>query len=162
MRTLLLTNFRTVPDGTAAAASLSFTSEPNTGFFRQAAGALGFSILGTERMRLNATGVMVNSITALSGSTISFDSTLILPIARVFRFTAGTNQKAGNAVLVAGTVTVGCTGVTANSVICLTRKTIGGTCGNLSYTLNAGVGFTINSDNVADTSTITFVVMEVA
>lgn len=162
MRTLLLTNFRTVPDGTAAAASLSFSTEPNTGFFRQAAGNIGVTIAGTERARFNNTGIQVNGISALSGSTCSYDATLILPVARVIRFTTGANAKAGNAILVAGTIAVACTGVTANSVIYLTRKTIGGTCGNLSYTLNAGVGFTINSDNVADTSTITFVVMEVA
>lgn len=62
--------------------------------------------------------------------------------------------EAGTATLVAGTVTVSNTRVTANTVLRYWRTTAGGTLGNLSRTLSAGTSFTINSDNAADTSTI--------
>lgn len=74
---------------------------------------------------------------------------------------SGANQRAGNATLVAGTATVSNTTVTSNTVIVLTTKTLGGTIGTLSYTLNAGTSFTINSANVLDTSTITYFLVEV-
>jgi hypothetical protein len=38
----------------------------------------------------------------------------------------------------------------------LSPKTIGGTAGFLSYTVSAGVGFTINSANAADTSVVSY------
>jgi hypothetical protein len=73
---------------------------------------------------------------------------------------SGTGARAGDAVLVAGTVTVTNTTVTANTKILLSRKTIGGTVGNLSYTLSAGASFTINSSSGTDTSTITYMLVE--
>jgi cobalamin synthase len=66
----------------------------------------------------------------------------------------------GNATLVAGTIAVANTLVTANSVVSLTRKTIGGTTGDLSYTVSAGVGFTINSSSATDTSVISHEVIK--
>jgi len=66
----------------------------------------------------------------------------------------------GNATLVAGTKAVACTDITANSIVMLTRKTIGGTVGNLSYTLTASTGFTINSSSATDTSVISWTIIE--
>lgn len=67
----------------------------------------------------------------------------------------------GNAVLVGGAVTVSTTAVTANSKILLTRKTSGGTIGtSITYTISAGTSFTITSDNVLDTSTFTWLIVE--
>jgi hypothetical protein len=65
-------------------------------------------------------------------------------------------QAFGNATLVGGTIAVADTSITANSIIILGRKTIGGTAGNLSYTLSAGVGFTITSSSGTDTSVISY------
>lgn len=74
---------------------------------------------------------------------------------------SGTGARAGNAVLVGGTVTVTNTTVTANTVVMLTRKTSGGTIGTaITYTLSAGASFTINSDSVIDTSTFSFLLLE--
>jgi hypothetical protein len=73
---------------------------------------------------------------------------------------SGLNDPCGESTLVAGTVVVANTSITADSVILLSRRVIGGTPGNLSYVLNAGVGFTINSDNAADTSTISWFYMD--
>lgn len=70
--------------------------------------------------------------------------------------------RIGNIALVSGTITVTNSTVTANSAVLLTRKTAGGTIGmSVTYTLNAGVGFTMTSDNVLDTSTYTWKLEEV-
>jgi hypothetical protein len=66
----------------------------------------------------------------------------------------------GTAVLVAGTVTVATTQVTASSVILLSPKTLGGTPGTLSVgTITPGTSFVINSSSGADTSTISFLII---
>ncbi len=63
----------------------------------------------------------------------------------------------GNATLVGGAVTVADPLITANSIIVVTRKTAGGTPGTgFTYTLNAGVGFTITSTSGTDTSVISY------
>lgn len=72
----------------------------------------------------------------------------------------GTGARAGNATLVAGTVTVTNTTTTAATLVVLTRKTAGGTIGDLTYTVSAGASFTINSANAADTSTVTYLLIE--
>jgi hypothetical protein len=64
----------------------------------------------------------------------------------------------GNATLVGGTATIANTNITANSIIVLNTKTVGGTQGLLSYTLDPGVGFDIDSDEAADTSVVSFVI----
>lgn len=72
----------------------------------------------------------------------------------------GTGTLAGNAVLVAGTVTVTNANITADSIILLTRKTAGGVIGDLTYTLSAGASFTINSANALDTSTVSYFIIQ--
>lgn len=72
----------------------------------------------------------------------------------------GTAANVGNAVLVAGTVTIATTVVTATTVVLLSRKVFGGTMGFLSYSLIAGTSITITSANVADTSTVTWMLVE--
>lgn len=73
----------------------------------------------------------------------------------------GANQPMGQAVLVAGTVTVAAAvQATANARIFLSTKTPGGIQGFLSYTVNVGVGFTITSSNAADTSTVNYLIIQ--
>jgi hypothetical protein len=78
-----------------------------------------------------------------------------------FTAAAGTNQRAGDTTLVAGTKAVANTTVTANTRVYLTRKAAGGVIGDLTYTVSAGVGFTINSANAGDTSTVSYWLVEV-
>lgn len=85
----------------------------------------------------------------------------IIPTAVPLSIQSGTNQRAGNATLVGGTITVANTTVTANTVVILTTKTAGGTIGTLTYTLSAATGFTINSANILDTSTVSYMLIEV-
>ena len=72
----------------------------------------------------------------------------------------GSAPIAGNATLVAGTVTVSTTAATADCIVMLTRKTSGGTIGTaITYTISAGTSFTITSDNVLDTSTFSWFIV---
>lgn len=72
----------------------------------------------------------------------------------------GSNARMGAATLVAGTVTVNNTSVTANTRIFLSRSTTGGTTGDLSYTISASTSFTINSSSATDTSTVNWLLIE--
>jgi hypothetical protein len=75
----------------------------------------------------------------------------------------GTNAKMGVATLVAGTVTVSTTAVTANSRIFLCHQNSAGTRGSVAVTtITAGTSFVITSTNAADTSTIAWFILEPA
>lgn len=96
--------------------------------------------------------------TALVGSP---DSDIVAGAAgKGFQVAHGTNQRLGEATLVAGTVTVANTTVSANTLILLTCHTSGGTQGFLSYSRSNGVSFTITSSSSSDTSIITYLLME--
>lgn len=71
------------------------------------------------------------------------------------------NGRMGTAVLVAGTVTVANTSVTATSRIILVNQAVGGTIGILSVgAITAGTSFVINSSNALDTSTVLWILLE--
>lgn len=81
----------------------------------------------------------------------------------------GSNAKQGIATLVAGTVTVANTSVTANSRIFLQRQTDGGTVGaSYSITRSAGISFTVTAKdgagatNTTDTSILAYQIFEPA
>ena len=119
------------------------------------------------------TGVVNNLInlrqSAVSKFKVASDGTATLTGNMVFstagkgvQYQSGTGARAGNATLVGGTVTVTNTTVTANTIVMLTRKTSGGTIGTaITYTLSAGASFTINSDNILDTSVFSYLLVEV-
>lgn len=110
----------------------------------------------------NAAGIIQFGTTAANASGAWLAAKGTLTAGGTLSFSSGTNQRAGNAVLVGGTVTVSNTTVTANTVVVLTRKTSGGTIGTaITYTLSAGASFTINSDSVIDTSTFSYILLEV-
>lgn len=75
----------------------------------------------------------------------------------------GANARMGTSTLVAGTVTVANTSVTANTRIFLTTQTIGGVIGVQYISARVvGTSFTITSNNVADTSTVAWLLIEPA
>ena len=137
-------------------------SEGDTGLYRDGTAGVWAMRLGSTAHKLRiygGSGVYftaehdgTNAILSASSGNISIATPLSMP--------SGSNARAGNATLVAGTVTVSNTSVTADTRITLTRKTSGGTIGNLTYTLSAGTGFTINSDSITDTSIITYLLIE--
>ncbi len=75
----------------------------------------------------------------------------------------GSNAKQGVATLVAGTVTVANTSVTANSRIFLTHQNNSGTVGFVTVSArNVGTDFTITSSSATDTSDIAWEIFEPA
>lgn len=73
----------------------------------------------------------------------------------------GANCKQGTATLVAGSVTVANTSVTANSRIFVTSQADGGTPGFLRVSARvAGTSFTITSSSGTDTSTVAYFITE--
>lgn len=134
-----------------------------------------FNTATTGFTRLNFGGT-TSSFPAITRSGAAFSFTLAdgtgnaaftsgshtFAVAALLSITSGTNQRAGNAVLVAGTITVSNTTVTANTIVMLTRKISGGTLGTaITYTVSAGASFTITSDSALDTSTFSYLLIEV-
>lgn len=75
----------------------------------------------------------------------------------------GANATMGTATLVAGTVVVSTTKVTANSRIFLTNQSLGGTAGFLRVSARtAGTSFTILSSSGTDTSAVAWMIVEPA
>ncbi|RKR84913.1 hypothetical protein BDD43_5166 [Mucilaginibacter gracilis] len=71
------------------------------------------------------------------------------------KIATGTNASIGTSTLVAGTITINTTAVSASSIIMICRKANGGTIGGLTYgTIVAGTSFVISSDSSADTSQV--------
>lgn len=133
-----LTNASTVVMGTRTGSGYVYLQSNFTGAGSTLPLAMFFG--ATEAARFTATGINTN-----------------FPVQLI---TTGAASVSGNATLVAGTITINTTAVTANSKILLTRKAIGGTVGATTYTIIAGVSFTINSDNALDTSTFTWAIFE--
>lgn len=77
------------------------------------------------------------------------------------RVAEGSNAKQGTtSAMVAGSITVANTSVTANSKIFPSRKTAGGTLGHISYSISAGVSFTLTSSSATETSTFAYEIFE--
>lgn len=85
----------------------------------------------------------------------------VVTAGRGLKVNEGANGKQGTAALVAGTVTVANTSVTANSRILLTSQIDGGTPGFLRVSARVvGTSFTITSSSATDTSTVAFQIFE--
>lgn len=90
----------------------------------------------------------------------STGNVLISTLGKGLQVKTGTNSKLGQATLSAGTITIANTSITANSRIFLSRSTVGGTLGQLSYTKINATSFTINSSSVLETSVIDWHIIE--
>lgn len=109
----------------------------------------------------SADGPMSAAAGTFSG-TLTANGDVTMAVAKKLSITSGTNQRAGNLTLVGGSQTVNNTTVTANTIVLLTRKTSGGTIGTaITYTVSAATSFTVTSDNVLDTSTFSYLLIEV-
>lgn len=96
----------------------------------------------------------------LLDSILSKVKSLAYPVIVGLYVKAGSTSRLHDAVLVAGSVVVANASVTANTRILLTRQTLGGTPGHLSYSISAGVGYTITSSSGTETSTVTVMLVE--
>lgn len=131
----------------------------NSGSWQQLAfqgGANTFSSLTVTGAITAGTGITTTTgnLTATNGNVVLSTAGNKLSIA------TGANASIGtSAAMVAGTITVNTTAVTASSLIFLTVNTPGGTQGVLSApsaSIVAGTSFVINSSNAADTSTVNY------
>lgn len=133
--------------GTAAAPGLFMSGDTNTGVYFSAADTVDFATGGVNALKLTST------VATFVGAVKSPNPNQ--------QITTGAAAVTGNATLVAGTVTVSTTAVKTASVVMLTRKTSGGTIGTaITYTISNGVSFTINSDNILDTSTFSWLIVD--
>lgn len=153
------------PSGAALAAQLAGATIP---------GALTVAgLLTTQAGQTNSGGIITSSsgINTTGVAAIQAGGSLIAGVGDVQTNTAGqglqikggANAKIGTAVLVAGTVTVADTSVTANSKIFVVAVLVGGTQGILSVpsaSIVPGTSFVINSSNAADTSTVLYMIVE--
>lgn len=132
-------------------ATLVFDENGGTAFSANAAA-------GETTMQPPSGGARIN-LTPTQAQIVSAD--LTMSTGNFISLASGANQRAGNATLVGGTVTVNNTTVTANTIVMLSRKTAGGTLGSTTYTLSAGTSFTINSSSGSDTSVVSYLLIEV-
>jgi len=96
-------------------------------------------------------------------SVTATDDISITTAGKGLKIKEGSNAKMGQSILVAGTVTVLTTAVTANSRIFLTVAIPGGTQGFLSIgTITAATSFVINSTDILETSTVNWMIVEPA
>lgn len=94
----------------------------------------------------------------------TFTGDVVLGVAGLgVRIKEGANARMGAAVLVAGTITVNTTAVTANSRIMLTGQNTSGAAGELSISARvAGTSFTITSTSGTDTRSVAWIIFEPA
>ena len=93
-------------------------------------------------------------IGAATGTSVSLSGTTSL-------LNTGAAATCGELTLVAGAKTVSTTSATSTCLIFFQRKTVGGTIGfATTYTINAGVSFTVTSDSALDTSVYAWRILE--
>ena len=108
----------------------------------------------------NTTGASAVVLTAGSGKVSCATSFLLSSVATQFQMNGGAvTDFIGQAVLVGGTKTVANTNIAAADRIFLSRSTLGGTAGHLSFVINPGADFVITSSTALDTSTIDYVII---
>lgn len=128
---------------------------------------------GANRWNFYATGTALNHFNgrSLFGTTTDDGTNQIQSAGHIattvagqgFKVKEGANAKMGIATLVAGTVTVSNTSVTANSRIFLTSNVDGGTPGFLRVSATVvGTSFTITSSSGTDTSKVAWEIREPA
>jgi hypothetical protein len=108
--------------------------------------------LAVDRLTPNAGDMVYNSNASLAvgAGAVVYDGTQ-------WKRVDTSAVKTGTATLVAGTVTVNDAAITANSVIRLGQKTVGGTPGALYVSArSAGVSFSITSTSGTDTSVVQY------
>jgi hypothetical protein len=143
----VFTGYQQVPAGGQSAACICGTGWPTTGLTLNAASQVGLTVQGQQRLLIDSSPSTV--ALPLAGSTIALKE--------------GSNCKQGLAVLVAGTVTVACTGITATSRIQLTGNVDGGTVGFYRVSARSvGTNFTITSSSNTDTSSVAYQIFEVS
>jgi hypothetical protein len=108
--------------------------------------------------------LLVNTGLRASGGVALFDTDVKAGVVgKGYYIKEGTNATMGVATMVAGTVVVNTTKVTATSRIMLTPQNASGTAGSVSVSARtAGTSFTILSTNILDTRDVAWIIFEPA
>lgn len=149
---------------TASALIPSGSAVPTNGVYLPAANSVSLSTNSTERVRIDGSGNFLPFTVGVFGSAGN-------PWGAIYSsgnirggslsVSEAANGKQGIATMVAGTVTVANTSVTANSRIMLTPQNASGGAGSVSITARVvGTSFTIGSTNVLDTRDVAFLMLE--
>jgi hypothetical protein len=129
-------------------------------------GITHYGILSVPTAALNGFGTATPTATMHVVGSTRLDGAVTLPTAgNGILIKEGSNATMGVATLVAGTVTINTTKVTANSRIFLTTQTLGTVLIPAAIgvtTRTAATSFTITSSDVTDTSSIAWVILEPA
>jgi hypothetical protein len=116
------------------------------------------------KVRGTSTFVSVDAkqfLTALNSGINKADDSINIGGTQYIASSVQIDPAAGNATLVGGTIAVPHPAITATSIVMLGKKSLGGGgVGNLSYTLNPGVGFTINSSAGTDVTEVSYMIVE--
>jgi len=160
----------TTDDFTVTGVDISIADDASTGIVHVGGGAGEKSIQmghGSAAHTVTIGGGNAGNILLRSSTSISIHAgeidiignlTLANPSAHIIMQGGDPTDFIGQATLSSGTVTVANINITANDRIFLTRESINSStgAGHLSYSINAGVGFTITAVSEADpTSTVT-------
>lgn len=121
--------------------------------------AYGISIFApTGASTLNQAALFTGDVGVTTGNII------INTAGKGIQIKSGSNARIGTGTLSGGTLAVANTSVTANTRVFLTDTTSGAltNVGSLTVVTSAGVGFTVSSTNVLDTSTFNWILIESA
>lgn len=144
----------TTIDGTVSAPGWAFNNRLTTGIYRPANSLMSFTVSGTKAMELTDAGHITTP------GSVKMDT-----VGGGLFIKEGTNATSGVATLVAGTVTVNTTKVTAVSRIQLTAQNLGTIVTPAALAVSArsaGTSFTILSSDITDTSDVAWVIIEPA
>lgn len=126
--------------------SVTSSSSPSVGIYRPGSNRLGLACNGVECGEFDATGQFIITI-----------------VGKGLSVKEGSNAKMGVSTLVAGTVVVSTTAVTASSRIFLTEQTLGTVAVPSALGVSArtaGTSFTILASAPTDTSTVAWMLVE--
>jgi hypothetical protein len=115
------------------------------------------SLTTTTSLSATTTVTGGTGVTATSGNVTALNGNFVMATpGNKLMIPTGSNASVGvSGSLSTGTVTISTNAVTPSSIIFYVRAVAGGTLGNLAIgSQTPGTGFTITSDNSADTSTI--------
>lgn len=134
------------------------------GMWEGAGGTWSEGGTSTNMSAISKDGVILSQVDATGTQTNTGDF-ILSTAGKGIQIKEGTNAKMGTATLVAGTVTVSTTAVTANSRIFLTVQSLGTVTVPTAIAVTArtaGTSFDITSANVLDTSVVSWLLVEPA
>jgi hypothetical protein len=125
--------------------------------------ATGYGITSIDGVPIGQSAAAVGTFSSLTsnGSVFAARNLSSETVGYGLTIKEGTNAKQGTAVLVAGTIAVVNSSITANSRIFLSNQLSSGTPGALYVASRTiGSGFTVTSTSTTDTSTIAYLITE--